>query len=278
MIRHQQGNEYYLFTQDDHARLSGSLAELFGNQRFAKPEPLRPVIDGIAMHDSGWPLHDREPTLDPSGIPLHVFDTPIPLAVRVWAESVRRAQDAHPYSGLLVSLHVFALSALAYQHYADPQQRQHSAKELFELNKFQQLQIETQETIRGMLGMRTDMPLQLGLAPRRSGAEEDLLRSNYQLLRAMDQVSLALLCSGRPFSTIEDLSPRPGADPVDFRVGYPSKWMVTIYPWPFSVEQIELKVPFRRVPAKVYVDVEAFRKTYAAAPQEAQVVRVAKSG
>ncbi|HET6251661.1 MAG TPA: DUF3891 family protein [Tepidisphaeraceae bacterium] len=278
MIRNQQGNEFFLFTQDDHAAVSGELARHFGNSRFAAPQPLKAVIDAVAMHDCGWPLHDREPTLDVAGMPLHVFDTPIPLAVRVWAESTRLAREADPYTGLLVSLHVFALSALAYQHYADPAQRAHSAKELFELNKFQQLQIEVQEQIRGESGLRTDVALQLGLAPRRSDAREDLLRFHYQILRTMDQLSLALLLGGRPFSTIDDLSPRPAADPVDFRVGYPAKWRITLNPWPFDAEKIDAEIPFRRVPARVYASVEAFREIYKSAPREMQMLRVARSG
>jgi len=278
MIRHQHGNEYFLFTQDDHARLSGHLAEQFGNERFAQPQPRKAVIDAVAMHDSGWPLHDDEPTLDGSGLPLHVFGAPIPLATRVWAESTRRARDVNLYSGLLVSIHVFALSAVSYQHYSDPSQRQHSAKELFALNKFQQLQIEVQEKIRHTLGLRTDIALQLGLAPRRTSEDEDLLRANYHLLRAMDQVSLALLCGGRPFSSIEDVTPRPGAEPVDFRVGYPSEWMLTVNPWPFGIERIEMELPFRRVPARVYANLESFRATYAAAPVENQLVRLARTG
>ena len=167
MIRHPHGNEYLLFTQDDHARLSGLLAGHFGNARFAPPDaPGEPVITGISMHDSGWVLHDREPTLNSGGIPLHVFETPVPISVKVWGESVRLARETHSYSGLLVSVHVFALSALSYQHLHDPQDRRRNAAELFELNKFQQLQVEVQEEIRWELGMRTDMPLQLGLRAR----------------------------------------------------------------------------------------------------------------
>ena len=278
MIRHQQGNEFFLFTQDDHARLSGELADKFGNSRFLMPEPRKAVLDAVAMHDCGWTLHDNEPTLDPAGLPLHVFDTPIPVSVRVWAESVRLARQVDSYSGLLVSLHVFALSALAYSHYADPQQRPHATKQLFELNKFQQLEIEVQEQIRGELGLRTDMALHLGLAPRGNGAQEDSLRFNYQILRAMDQVSLALLCGGRPFSTIDDISPRPAMDPIDFRVGYSGPFRITLGPWPFDVEHIEAEVPFRRVPAKVFTNVEEFRAVYAAAPREMQKIRVAKAG
>jgi hypothetical protein len=278
MIRNQVGNEFFLFTQVDHAQLSGRLAEAYGNARFLAPEPRKAVLDAIAMHDGGWALHDNEPTLDASGLPLHVFHMPIPLAVRLWAESTRLALAVDAYTGLLVSLHGFALSALAYQHYSDPQQRSHSTKELFSLNKFQQLQIEVQEKIRKDLGLRTDMALHLGLAPRGIGGQEDLLRYNYQILRATDQISLALLCGGRPFSTIDEMSTQPGMEPMDFRVGYPGPFRVTIGPWPFDVDQIEAEVPFRRVPRKVFTTVEDFRAAYQSAPVEMQKIRVARSG
>ncbi len=241
MIRHQQGNEYFLFTQDDHAQLSGTLAEQIGNAWFAAIQPRKQVIRAIAMHDCGWRLHDQQPTLDAANLPLHVFDTPIPIASRVWTESVRRVREIDAYAGLLVSIHAFGLSAMSYQHYADPRNKRKNAKELFELNKFQQLQIEVQEQIRASMGLRTDMPLALGLAPAGSGEQEDLLRFHYNLLKAMDQISLAVLCSNKPFATIEEVSPRPGADPIDLRMIYPAQWMVSVSPWPFAVERIDIE-------------------------------------
>src|SRR5436309_1353844 len=37
MIRHRQGDDFLLITQDDHARLSGRFAEQIGNAAFATP-------------------------------------------------------------------------------------------------------------------------------------------------------------------------------------------------------------------------------------------------
>src|SRR5438552_2851288 len=99
MIRHAHGNEFLLITQDDHALFSGRMALQWGNSRFAAPDPFRPVVDGVAMHDAGWPLHDRVPTLNAKGWPLHVLETPAALAARVWDESVRLASERDPYSG-----------------------------------------------------------------------------------------------------------------------------------------------------------------------------------
>ena len=39
MIRRHVDHEFWLFTQHDHALLSGKLAEQFGNDRYARPEP-----------------------------------------------------------------------------------------------------------------------------------------------------------------------------------------------------------------------------------------------
>lgn len=274
MIRHKQRGEFLLFTQDDHARLSGQLAARFGNARFAPPMPLHSVVDAVAMHDSGWPLHDARPTLNPQGLPLHVFETPPRISVRVWTESARLAREKGPYTGLLVSLHVFALSALSHQHYSDPETRQRHAAEVFALNKFQQAQIEMQEQIRRELGLRTDLPLSLGLAPLCLNETEDLLRFNYEMLKAMDQISLALLCDSQPFASIEAVCPRPGQEPIVLRVGYVEDWTVTVSPWPFADPRLEARIPFRRVAGQPFASEQEFQDAYAHAQEESVVVKV----
>src|SRR4051812_2885934 len=102
MIRHRHGDEFYLFTQDDHARLSGALAAHIGNARFARPDPFEAVVEGISKHDSGWPLHDDQPTLNGEGLPLHVFESPVEISTTVWTESVKRASARGDYQGFLV--------------------------------------------------------------------------------------------------------------------------------------------------------------------------------
>ncbi|HSU66058.1 MAG TPA: DUF3891 family protein, partial [Tepidisphaeraceae bacterium] len=108
MIRHRREDEFLLFTQHDHALLAGRLAEHISGALIARPSP--ETIQGIALHDCGWPLHDDEPTINPRGLPLHVFETPPEISTVVWSASARRAANKDPYSGLLVSLHVLNLS------------------------------------------------------------------------------------------------------------------------------------------------------------------------
>jgi hypothetical protein len=277
MIRHRHGSDNFLITQDDHAGLSGRLAEHFGNERFAAPLPRKQVIDAISMHDCGWPLHDDTPTLNPAGSPLHVFESPISISTRVWSESTRRAAEIDPYTGLLVSLHVLALSATVHKHDTTPAERDEHRQELFLLNQFHQDQIELQDGLRRQLGLRTDIPLRLGLAKADGGfrdERENLLAFNYKLLRLMDRLSLELCCSEELPWKIDDLPPRPGAEPIDIRVIRLGQGQIAIDPWPFLAGRLEFGVPFRRVPATPFSDAEMFRQVYKRTPTEEFTVRV----
>jgi hypothetical protein len=274
MIRQRRGDEFLLVTQDDHAILSGQFAALIGNQRFAKPTPFHTVVDAVALHDAGWPLHDDEPTLNGRGEPLHVLETPVSVATRVWRESVVRAAARDPYAGLLVSLHVLNLSAIVQRGDTMPHDRPLDQTELFELNKFQHRQIEEQERLRKQLGLRTDLPLKLGLADPGYGQAEDLLRFNFGLLRAMDSLSLDICCGTPLFQSIPNIHPRPGTPAVTLNIGHPSPLTLTVDPWPFGVSKVEGDVPARRVTARPFESIEAFRDAYKNAPHESLRVRL----
>jgi hypothetical protein len=262
MIRHRLAEHFVLITQHDHAQFSGRLAAHVGNRLFSAPTPFQETVDGIALHDCGWPLHDDRPTLNPQGQPLHVLESPMSVAIPVWTESVRGATEKSPWSGLLVSLHVLALSALAEKRDQSPHERHRDARELFDLNKFQHKQIEHQQSLRAALDLRTDVPLRLGLAKPGTGAREDLLLFGYHLLKAMDRISLDV-CSGEDlFETIEEVYPRPGAEPVTLRIGHPAHFELTVDPWPFDAPRFDLPVPARRVPAQKYASDDEFRQAY----------------
>jgi hypothetical protein len=265
MIRHRQGDEFLLFSQHDHALLAGRLAEKISGSLIERPWAR--TIQGIALHDCGWPLHDDEPTLNATGEPLHVFETPPAIATTVWSASARRAANADPYSGLLVSLHVLHLSLMSQASHPAP-------KDVFELNKFQHAQIELQERLRTAVGLRIDRPLTQGLAPPGTSAEEDQLLFDFRLLRAMDALSLALLCSERLAITMDGLLARPGGEPLGISVSRPAEFTVRLDPWPFEAELLEDHVPFRRVRAGRFSDEFDLRDAYATAPVETATVTV----
>jgi hypothetical protein len=259
MIRRESGTDLQLITQDDHARLAADFARHLGNSDFAPPSPYNETRQAIAHHDAGWPLHDDEPTLNNAGLPLHVFEVPVPIAVRVWNASVDRAAALGPYQTLLVSLHVLNLSAYAQTHAAPERWTRQDA---FEINKFQHRQVETQERLRAELGMSNDAARHLGLAMPGTSPADDQLLFNFRLLTAMDRVSLALCCGKPLFSTIDDVHPRPGKPPAKIIVTMPTPSLMTLDPWPFDTQEIRLSIAARRVSRGPYSSAEEFRQAY----------------
>lgn len=269
MIRRHVGEEFFLIAQDDHAKLAGQLARHFGNDRFARPEPHEDVIAGVSLHDAGWPLHDDEPTLNPAGLPIDVFESTRPIAFKVWHASADRAYSAGPYADLLVSLHNLSLSVIATTQSAGNHEKFDMSKmtEQFELNKFQHREIERQERLRKELGMATDRPLKFGLAFAGTDETEDRLLFNFRLLQAMDMCSLALCCTTPPAGKTPDLLPRVGGSALQLSLKRDGNNLM-VDPWPFDVERIEVTIPFRRVKATPFATEQEFHSAYAAAPRE----------
>lgn len=266
MIRRRAGNEFWLITQDDHARLAGQLATHFGNNDFARPLPQ--TLAAIANHDAGWPLHDDEPALNAAGLPLDVFETPRDIAHRVWLESARRAAAIDPYVGLLVTLHQFHLSAQSVPHAAPappPPFDVGQLREQFAINKFQHAMIEQIEALRRQINLSTDRPLRLGLADGWTNAAEDALRSNFRILQTLDGLSLAACCGRPPKNKIGPLHESIGAAEIMLTVERSRPERLSVSPWPFDRETIDFEVPYRAVPARMFYGVADLRSIYTAA-------------
>lgn len=262
MIRRNHAGQHLLITQDDHAKLSGRFAEHIGNAMFARVSPS--VILACSMHDSGWPIHDDLPTLNSKNLPLDVFETPRPIAVEVWSASTQRTAAIDPYAGLLVSLHSLSLSARAAAHLnqqADPFDAA-QMKERFETNKFQHKQIEIQEALRRQLGMRTDIPLTLGLASPGLDGGEDQLLFDFQILQAMDQLSLAVCCTDIPFPTAGRVNTRTGESPVRLHFRRVNGNDVTVTPWLFDAPMLQCTISGRSLPARPWASEQEFRAAY----------------
>jgi hypothetical protein len=161
-------------------------------------------------------------------------------------------------------LHVFNLSALnVMNHAANP-----SRTDLFDINKFQHRQIEIQEELRRRVGVRTDVPLQLGLAGPGVSEADDRLLFNFRILTAMDRLSLAICCGKNLFPKIEDLRPKPGGAPLPIAVTMPDPATMTLTPWPFDVPEVALPIRAKRVSKTPFPANEAFQQAYEAAPHE----------
>src|SRR5207248_4922029 len=117
--------------------------------------------------------------------------------------------------------------------------------DLFEMNKFQHRQIEIQEDLHKRLGLSNDLPRQFGLAAPGASAAEDLLRSNYRLLTAMDRISLALCCGENLFPALGDVHARAGAAAMRLSLSMPDSATMVVTPWPFDQGRLRFEVPAR---------------------------------
>ena len=268
MIRRDAGGDWSLINQADHAALAATLAGHLGGRRFPGVVAQRSaVISAVASHDDGWITTDELPLLDDRGRPQDVFDVPRPASLSAWAASTERATVAGgSYAGLLVSLHSLALSIRA----AGPAGPGHTsftladARAVFEVNQFQHREIERQEGLRQAVGLPDDVPLTHGIADPGTDPGDDRLAYHFRLLQAMDAVSLALCCTHPPAEV--ELMPAPGAAPRRLRLDRDLRGDLRVSPWPFDVARLELAVRCRRLPARRFDSVEAFRAAYAAAP------------
>lgn len=278
MIRRSVGDDFLLIAQMDHAALAGELALHFGNAKFARAMPLQPVLTAVAMHDQGWPLHDDDPTLNPRGLPLDVFEVPRALALLVWEASAARAAVVDPYAGLLVSLHSLALSihAASSPIHKDEKFDVRKMQDQFAVNKFQHREVERQEQLRRQLGLNTNLPLNHGLAEPHASAEDDRIRFDFRLLQAMDLISLCLCCTHPPQLESNEVLRSPAGETVTLRFRVNAQGALRVDPWPFDRDQIQLRVPCRRLPGRGYQSAEEFREVYRAAAVDSLQVVVVK--
>lgn len=276
MIRRRQGNDILLIRQTDHASISGALAKHLGNAMFTPPSPFSSVVEAISAHDAGWPLHDDRPTLNDQGLPRHVFEMPLSTALEIWTESSRRVAAADPYVGLLVSLHQLGLSSNA-EPKPSAEPSRHTPRELFDLNRFQHGQVELQEQLRRQLGMRTDLPLDHGLAPVGRSPEEDLLRCNHQLLQLFDRISLNLCFNEVRIAQVDHVCPRPGRGGICVHVHKNADDSFRLDPWPFDRDEIALAVPAKRLCGSAFASEDEFRKAYDEAPESRLALRAQRT-
>ena len=268
MIRREDGSDFLLIAQHDHALVAGTLAADFGNEQFALPEPREKTVRGVSLHDCGWPLHDDAPTRNAAGLPSDVFETTRPVALKVWAASADRAAVDEPYAGLLTSLHVLSLSVFATSETSFSHEKfdLDNPQERFAIIKFQQHEIARQEELRQRLGLRTEKPLHHAGLPREGMQRaEDQLQFNFRMLQAMDAISLAACCTKPPMSQTQDVFRAPGREKVKLSLARHGD-DVLVDPWPFGIGQIALQIPALRVPARSYESDDELRGTFAAAP------------
>jgi hypothetical protein len=272
MIRRPDGKDFLLISQPDHAHASGEMAKRYGNALFAPPAPFDAVVLGVTEHDCAWAEADQIPRRNAKGWPLDIFDGDWEHSLEVWTQSSALMAQHHPYSALLVSLHVMHLAAHASQTMPNSQ-HDSVRRTAFLFNRFNQNQVELQEKLRIKLGMRVDHPLRGGLADPGRAPEEDLLRANFRMLQFLDQISLIACYDKVIFSSLVALQGRDATKLIDVQIRRTARGAFQLSLWPFDGETIELTIPARRIAARKYADDSDLKKALELASPESILVR-----
>ncbi len=94
--------------QNDHGRLSGRLAELWGRPPWRDPEPRHDVALGAALHDLAWVGWDQA-ALARGDRPAPFYAVPRMVTAPMYGRGVDAVERIDPFAGLLASLHYSGL-------------------------------------------------------------------------------------------------------------------------------------------------------------------------
>lgn len=258
MIILEQGDQLILIRQTDHAFLSGFFAQEWGNDSFAKPQPFASFCLACAEHDNGWNEWELEPSIDPkTRLPYSFASIPTDEHISLYQRGIERLVKADHYAGLLVSMHATMLYDRARATIPGYSSKYIRSTESQMVNDFiQRLRLQQ---LRLKVDIRTD-------AAVKPFVEENQLKANFTRLEVLDRLSL-YFCLGPSLNTgIESVPTDDHGGEADLELRPEGGNVVTLSPFPFRRETLEVSVLARRVPKRVYADDLDFRKTLARAP------------
>lgn len=122
MIVRESSDAWLLIAQVDHAELAAEIAAAW------RPDAsligrLSDFAYAVEHHDDGWREWERSPTVDPEGRPRDFMEMSMPVATRIWSDSIDVAAGESPWCGLWVSRHFCYLAELAIDHREDSADR-----------------------------------------------------------------------------------------------------------------------------------------------------------
>jgi hypothetical protein len=271
MLRLETETGWWLVTHPDHARLAGSFAERWGNERFRTPEPRENVLKGISRHDDGWATRDAAPQITRQGKPsafsvelvgkysaFEEIDLTDYLAVRDRAVRLIAEEDA--YAAVLISMHTYSLLS----EHAD--RSTIAPQELPLLDQF----LDQQKVFQDSLVQR------IAADPRFTPEQktEAAILDHFRLLQATDNLSL-LTCVDfcQPSHLLHPLPLRAGGHTrVEVRsVG--SRHFV-LHPYPFVKHSLSFRFPARHVDGKIFPSAGELQRRFEAKPVEMLSVQI----
>jgi hypothetical protein len=247
-----------IIRQTDHAVLSGFFARELGNEVFSQPAPMESFRLAATEHDNGWGEWEQQPSIDPVSFSPYTFmSIPTEEHIALYQRGIERVVKADRYAGLLVSMHCANLydrtraTMPGFSAKYVKSQEAPLVQDVLQRLRLQQLRLK--------VDLRADPAM-------KDFADEKWLQANAQRLEAVDRLSLYICLAPSEPATID-------AVPVDYR-GLEADWdlqpeengTVTLEPYPFRRDPLEISILARRIPKRRYVDDGEFQKTLAQAP------------
>jgi hypothetical protein len=255
MIIYEQGDQLVVIRQTDHSLLAGFLAREWGNEEYTRPEPFAAFRLAAAEHDNGWTEWEMLPQIDPvTFTPFTFMSIPTAEHIDVYKRGMERIIKADRYAGLLVSMHCAGLYDRARATMPGFSAKYVKSNETTEVSEFvQRLRLQ-------QLRLKVDLR---SAADTQSYAEEKYVEKNLLRLEALDRLSL-YFCMGPLGDAVIDGVPMDNSGrEADWELRPDGKNVVTLSPYPFRRDPLDISILARRVAKRPYADSADFQKTLA---------------
>src|SRR5437660_2960665 len=229
MIVTAAGGQLLLVRQTDHQVLAGQLAEAWGNDHFARPQPFAPLVRAAYEHDNGWHAWEQAPKVDPATRrPYQFTDVPLDEHLAFYRQGIDElaARDAH--AGLLVNLHCQGFHNQRFGTMPEAVLKPAPAG--------------TESALRSALAA---LQAQERVLAERVPLELPTLWAQYKLLQVYDRLSLYLCMPPVKPATLRAVPAGPDGSTVELMLNPDGEGVVTVSPYPFAEEPLRVGVPGR---------------------------------
>jgi len=253
MIVQDQGNQFILVRQTDHAMLAGFFARHWGNRLFPAPKPFQSFCLAASEHDNGWTEWEIHPQVDPvTFVPYSYVSIPTEEHMELYRHGIERVVKEDRYAGLLVSMHC-----------ADLYDRTRATMPGFsakyiKANESQLVSDFVQRLRLQQLRLKVDLR---GDPASKEFADEKVLQANLKRLEALDCLSLYFAQAPLGERMIEGVPVDDASSEVDWELSSEGENCATLSPYPFDRNPLEISLLARRVPKRPYTGNEDFQKT-----------------
>jgi hypothetical protein len=252
MIIQDQGDHLIIIRQTDHAILSGFFARELGNEIFSKPEPGESFRLAATEHDNGWEEWELDPQIDPVTFqPYSFMSIPTEEHIVLYQRGIERVVKADHYAGLLVSMHCANL-------YDRTRATMPGFSAKYVKSNESALVSDVLQRLR-LQQLRLKVDLRANPATKEF-TEEKWLQANEKRLEAVDRLSLYICLAPVEPATIDAVPVDYRGSEVDWELQPEGDGSVTLEPYPFRRDPLEISILARRIPKRRYADDLDFQK------------------